>query len=91
VRGIIKFKPVGGEETTEVFETTYEVAAPSLVVSPTKMNVFYRGVDNPVSVSVSGYSNKDIVAPQWNGTFRSPPMGFIMRPGKDLKLPWALR
>jgi hypothetical protein len=29
VKGIIKFKPVGGEETTEVFETTYEVAAPS--------------------------------------------------------------
>ncbi len=83
VRGIIKFKPVGGEETTEVFETTYEVAAPSLVVSPTKMNVFYRGVDNPVSVSVSGYSNKDIAATATNGTLTKSADGYIMRPGKD--------
>jgi len=83
VRGIIKFKPVGGEETTEVFETTYEVAAPSLVVSPTKMNVFYRGVDNPVSVSVSGYSNKDIVATATNGSLTKAPDGYIMRPGKE--------
>lgn len=83
VRGIIKFKPVGGEETVEVFETTYEVAAPSLVVSPTKMNVFYRGVDNPVSVSVSGYSNKDISATATNGTLTKSAEGYIMRPGKD--------
>lgn len=83
VRGIIKFKPVGGEETVEVFETTYEVAAPSLVVSPTKMNVFYRGVDNPVSVSVSGYSNKDIAATATNGTLTKSADGYIMRPGKD--------
>ncbi len=83
VRGIIKFKPVGGEETIEWFETTYEVAAPSLVVSPTKMNVFYRGVDNPVSVSVSGYSNKDIMATASNGTLTKSADGYIMRPGKD--------
>jgi gliding motility-associated protein GldM len=83
VRGIIKFKPVGGEETVEWFETTYEVAAPSLVVSPTKMNVFYRGVDNPVSVSVSGYSNKDIMATASNGTLTKSADGYIMRPGKE--------
>jgi gliding motility-associated protein GldM len=83
VTGIIKFKPVGGDEQVEKFETEYEVAAPSLVVSPTKMNVFYRGVDNPVSVSVSGYSNKDIVANPTNGTLTKAADGYIMRPGKD--------
>ncbi|MBK6368733.1 MAG: gliding motility protein GldM [Flavobacteriales bacterium] len=83
VKGIIKFKPVGGEETTEVFETTYEVAAPSLVVSPTKMNVFYRGVDNPVSVSVSGYSNKDISATATNGVLSKTSDGYIMKPGRE--------
>lgn len=83
VKGIIKFKPVGGEETTQVFETTYEVAAPSLVVSPTKMNVFYRGVDNPVSVSVSGYSNKDIAATATNGSLTKSADGYIMKPGKE--------
>ncbi len=83
VRGIIKFKPVGGEETTQVFETSYEVAAPNLVVSPTKMNVFYRGVDNPVSISVSGYSDKDISPTATNGSLSRGGDGFVMRPGKD--------
>jgi len=35
-------------------ELTYRVARPSAVVSPDKMNVFYVGVDNPVSVSAPG-------------------------------------
>ncbi len=83
VSGIIKYKPVGGEITTEVFTTEYEVAAPNLVVSPTKMNVFYRGVDNPVSVSVSGYSDKDIVPTATNGALTKGAEGWIMRPGKD--------
>lgn len=33
---------------------TYQVAKPSAVVSPDKMNVFYIGVANPVSVSAPG-------------------------------------
>ncbi len=32
----------------------YQVARPSAVVSPDKMNVFYMGVNNPVSVSAPG-------------------------------------
>ena len=83
VSGIIKYKPVGGELHTDVFTTEYEVAAPNLVVSPTKMNVFYRGVDNPVSISVSGYSDKDIAASMTNGTLSKGGDGFIVRPGKE--------
>ena len=84
VSGIIKYKPVGGEEQIEAFFTEYEVAQPNLVVSPLKMNVFYRGVDNPVSVSVSGYSDKEVTANPTNGTLTRQPDGtYIMRPGKD--------
>lgn len=83
VSGIIKYKPVGGEVTTEVFTTEYEVAAPNLVVSPTKMNVFYRGVDNPVSISVSGYSDKDIAASMTNGSLSKASEGYIVKPGKE--------
>lgn len=79
VSGIIKYKPVGGEITTEVFTTEYEVAAPNLVVSPTKMNVFYRGVDNPMSVSVSGYSDKDIVPTATNGALTKGAEGICVR------------
>ncbi|MBL7945729.1 MAG: gliding motility protein GldM, partial [Flavobacteriales bacterium] len=83
VSGIIEYTPVGGEKQIEAFFTEYEVAAPNLVVSPTKMNVFYRGVDNPVSISVSGYSDKDIAASMTNGTLSKGGEGFIVRPGKE--------
>ncbi|MCB9170957.1 MAG: gliding motility protein GldM [Flavobacteriales bacterium] len=85
VNGIIKFKPVGGDEQIRAFTTTYEVAQPNLVVSPTKMNVFYRGVDNPVSISVSGYSDKDIQPSMSNGSLAKTGEGWVVRPGKDLK------
>lgn len=81
VEGIIKFKPVGGEERVELFSTTYEVAAPSLVVSPTKMNVFYRGIPNPVEVSVAGYSSKDITPSMTNGSIRADANGYVVTPG----------
>ncbi len=38
------------------FDGAYVVAPPSLTVSPLKMNVFYIGVKNPVSISVPGLS-----------------------------------
>ncbi len=81
VTGIIKFKPVGGELQVEPFHVEYEVAAPSLVVSPTKMNVFYRGVDNPVSISVAGYSATNIAPSMSNGTLSRDKDGFIVKPG----------
>jgi gliding motility-associated protein GldM len=85
VTGVIRFKPVGGKEQVRKFETQYEVAAPNLVVSPTKMNVFYRGVDNPVSVSVSGYSASNIRPSMTNGTISRGKDDYIVRPGKDSK------
>ena len=36
----------------------YQVARPMAVVSPTKMNVFYKGVPNPIDVSVPGFSQR---------------------------------
>jgi gliding motility-associated protein GldM len=41
-------------------EQTYTVAKPSAVVSPDKMNVFYIGVDNPVSVSAPGIAKDKV-------------------------------
>jgi gliding motility-associated protein GldM len=85
ITGIIKFKPVGGELQIQPFKTEYEVAAPNLVVSPTKMNVFYRGVDNPVSISVAGYSASAIQPSMTNGTLGRDKDGYIVKPGKDSK------
>ena len=52
--------PVTG--ATESFKTSieYEVGERSVAVSPLKMNVFYTGVDNPVSVTAAGVPSNQI-------------------------------
>ncbi len=56
VKGKIKLLAPGS--TTEMleypFEKEYQVAVPSVSVSPTAMNVFYIGVDNPVEITAAG-------------------------------------
>jgi len=44
----------GKPKTYRTPEQKYQVARPSAVVSPDKMNVFYIGVSNPVSISAPG-------------------------------------
>jgi gliding motility-associated protein GldM len=41
-------------------EQKYQVARPSAVVSPTKMNVFYIGVPNPVAISAPGIPKENL-------------------------------
>ena len=52
--GIIKIVSPLGDTMTFHFKDEFIVAKPALTISPTKMNVFYIGVDNPVSISVPG-------------------------------------
>ena len=59
--GVIELKqPKTGKILTFPFSSEYTVGMASLVVSPTKMNVFYIGVDNPVDVSVPGVPPGDV-------------------------------
>ena len=48
-----------GEKKYE-FKQQYRVDAPMSVISPDKMNVLYTVVDNPVSISVPGYSSDEL-------------------------------
>ncbi|PHI18565.1 hypothetical protein CEQ90_17235 [Lewinellaceae bacterium SD302] len=52
--------PLTGEVTEGDGEFTYEVGSRSVAVSADKMNVFYIGVDNPISISASGVSSNDV-------------------------------
>jgi len=52
--GIIEMKDPQGLPKYYPFRQEYVVAKPSATISPTKMNVFYKGVDNPISISASG-------------------------------------
>ena len=60
--GVLIFKSPSGQDIRLEFNEKYTVAEPNVVVSPTKMNVFYVGVDNPVSVSAPGFSSDRIKA-----------------------------
>ena len=60
-KGLIRYQgPDGNIEPYQFYTPTITVAEPALVVSPTKMNVFYRGVPNPVEVSVPGVAQDKI-------------------------------
>ena len=54
--------PLSGEKYSAQSEFEYEVGVRSATVSADKMNVFYIGVDNPVSVTVAGVSSNEIKA-----------------------------
>jgi len=47
-------KPNGVDVEYHDFSSKFFVAEPSANVAATKMNVFYRGVDNPVKISAAG-------------------------------------
>ena len=66
--GLIRMRAPDGNIISYPFEEQYTVAPPNVVVSPTAMNVFYVGLDNPVDISVSGAEN--VTATMTNGTIK---------------------
>ena len=82
-RGQINYKNPSGIIVNYPFKHEYEVAKPSMTVSPTKMNVFYAGLANPVSISVPGISATNIKVSISNGTIEPGPDGnYLVRPDK---------
>lgn len=74
--GCIKVMQPNGKYKYYPFKAEYEVAPPALVVSPTQMNVFYKGVDNPVEISVPGISPSALsVTVDGGGTIVPDPQG----------------
>ena len=58
--GTIRLKDGTGKYKYFPFKQEYIVANPSVAVSPTKMNVFYVGVPNPVAISAAGIAPGDL-------------------------------
>lgn len=85
-KGLIRFQgPDGNVEPYAFYTPSFTVAEPALVVSPTKMNVFYRGVPNPVEVSVPGVPG-DKLEVRISGDNRIKKQGdgtYIVEPGKS--------
>ena len=66
--GVIEITSRNGIKTSYPFNSSYLVAQPSATVSADKMNVFYIGVDNPVTISVPGVANEKVRASISNGS-----------------------
>ena len=71
ISGIVEMRnPETGEIEPYPFETSFTVAPPSATVAPTKMNVMYRGLENPISVSAPGMASDKIEISVTNGEYK---------------------
>jgi gliding motility-associated protein GldM len=68
--GLIVMTAPDGTDIAYPFESSYSVATPNVVVSPTAMNVLYRGVQNPIDISVPGVGSDRLSVRMTNGTIR---------------------
>ena len=90
-KGLIRFQgPDGNIEPYPFYTPSFTVAEPALVVSPTKMNVFYRGLPNPVEVSVPGVPGDrlDVRISGDNKIKKQPDGSYVVDPGnaKDAQI-----
>src|SRR6202008_4581951 len=59
VRGTVSID-MGGRKITQPYEFQYMVGSTGASIQLDKMNVFYIGVPNPITVSAAGYSLEDV-------------------------------
>ena len=79
--GQIGYEKDGKMEFIPFATQPFFVGEPALVVSPVNMNVFYRGLDNPVEVSVPGVDRSALtvtmsggsISPSSDGTYNVKP------------------
>ena len=84
-KGLIRFQgPDGNVEPYAFYTPSFTVAEPALVVSPTKMNVFYRGLPNPVEISVPGVAGDklDVRIAGGHKIKRQSDGSYVVEPGK---------
>ncbi|MBX2814366.1 MAG: gliding motility protein GldM [Saprospiraceae bacterium] len=80
--------PTTGEVKTYTNSFEYEVGERSVTVSPTKMNVFYIGVENPVEISAAGISSNDMkvsMSGAGGGTISRKDGGFVVNVNKQTR------
>lgn len=82
VGGFIFFKQDGEEIPVEVKNTFATITKPgAALIAADKMNVVYRGVPNPMSISIPGIPNNKVRATA-TGLRKSSGSKYIMTPGK---------
>jgi gliding motility-associated protein GldM len=80
--GLIKYKTPAGIIKNYPFTQEYQVTQPSVTMSATNMNVFYRGLDNPFDVSGGGIPQENLEVTMTNGTVQKRGNAFIIKPNE---------
>lgn len=62
------------------FSKKYTVVEPLAVVSPKMMNVVYAGIDNPIDISVPGFSTQQIIVTANNGNIQKKGNEWVINP-----------
>ena len=71
-----------GQVTSKPFSAEFEVGQATATVSATGMNVFYRGIPNPVAISAGGVPESDVQARISSGNIRRTGVGvYSVKPG----------
>ncbi|NQU86411.1 MAG: gliding motility protein GldM [Mariniphaga sp.] len=65
--GVIRYRTPEGIFQEYEFDHEYQVTEPSYTVAATKMNVFYLGVDNPITASIGSVPKENIRVEMTNG------------------------
>lgn len=77
--GLIKYKTPDGIFKDYKFEQTYQVTKPSVTMSATRMNVFYKGLKNPFDIS-GGIPKENLEIEMTNGKVTKSGDMFVVEP-----------
>lgn len=81
--GYIKYRTPDGENIgTKPFEFNFKVARPAVTIAATRMNVLYRSLLNPVSISVPGVPSDNLEAYCTNGKMYKQGDQWIIEPNE---------
>jgi gliding motility-associated protein GldM len=97
--GLISMNAPDGTVISKPFKATYEVGVQNVVISPTAMNVLYRGIKNPIDISVPGVGQGKTHPSMVNGTISEGQMknskgeifpgSYLAEPSSDKPTPTA--
>lgn len=80
--GLIKYKTPGGIIKSYPFEQEYQVSKPTVTMSASKMNVFYKGLKNPFEVGGGAIPNENLDVTMTNGRISKVGDNYIIEPNE---------
>lgn len=90
VNGVIT-REVNGENKSYPYKFDYMVGSAGASLQLDKMNVMYIGVDNPLTLSASGYNIEDVSLSLPDADLKSTGKGtYVARVTKEGKIQWAI-